>query len=1702
MNEQEREPLRQRLLELHYGLLDDGDADALRQRIMEESELAGLWAETRRMADQFAVAAAWGEVPETEPAAAAEDEPNGSDIEAMFARAKATAADRDRASQVGLADAPAETLSDGSRPQGSRRRGSQRRGGFAWKSFLAVAATLLLVVGMRAWQRLPERPAAALVLRATPVSPQAGIAPTGYRVTATQATGSGLGHGSGLAAGPIVPASVTFSIFSGQHVLYRAAAPTERGTVFDLPDDVLVPQDAMLRIEATSEEAAGDATLEIPLPPTRCVTYLRTDRPVYRPGEAVFFRSLTLERSTLRGEFSLPVRYELRDPAGGIVPDATLDGVTDRGVGNGVFRLPATLAGGTYELTAKSLDGFFPEETVAIEVRAYRVPKFTKRIELNRRSYGPGEAVEAVGRFAAAAGDGLAGAPVQATVRLDGQVRLSKRLVLDDSGTCRVTWRLPEFLDRGEASISMTIDDGGTRETVTKTISIPTQRVELDFYPESGYLVGGLRNRVYFAAHDPAGRPVEVAGEVRTAGGRRVARFETSRDGMGLFSMLAEQRQRYVVHLDRPLDVRAEARFPAVVGDRPLLDTGPGVFAADEPLVVQLRSTSKREVRLRVSCRGRRVGVAELQLTPGTNRATVPFGDGAAGVLRVTVLEADSDRPLAERLVFRRGAPRLQVRVMQQAGRIVSSPGQPQRLTLEVTDEAGKPAAATLGVAVVDEAALAMRRQESPTMRTHFYLTSEVERPEDLEHANVYLSDVPGAATGLDLLLGTQGWRRFVEPTASPETLDEQLARLMALDADQDWAEASNAGRLREQWTRYRQALDRVFDRALAELRWLILPTFLLWAVVAWLRQKFSAPATALALLLLGGATLLVGCGVQQEAAQQVASPAEGELDAAGDVAANAPEIPAERDDRGAPADLAVERAASIEEDASSPPLQRPVRPGDRAEVDSAPTTSIDREKLRRVLAARGIDADEVTRRLLEELRFPIREYAHRYQPSPTRSDFAETLLWEPLVTTDADGRATIRFDLPDSLTTFRVQVDAHSADGRLGSGGGVVVSRLPVEIDPKMPLAVTAGDVIRLPIAMVNRASEATRLRLTVDADARLQREDTTESRSVLLAAEARKRQSVVMHVREDAEVGEAEVTVRGIDEAGEVADQITRALQVAPAGFAGSWSHSQSLAGKSDVKLQLPETIIPGSLAVQLRAFPSPVAEVVGGVEGILAEPHGCFEQASATNYPNALVLKYLRRQNEAPVAVTRRAAGLLQRGYAKLTQYECRTRGFEWFGDDPGHEALSAFGLLQFNDMRDFVPVDLEMIARTRRWLMARRDGEGSWKRNPRHLHRWAVTQAVVDAYVLWALLESDAAVGDASRGAAELRAELDQLQQAAAGSRDPYLLALSAAAFGLADRPEAADRLRQRLVTMQADDGSLQGIESVTQSGGKSLRVETTALAVIAWNQTPKYAGPAGKAAAWLGENRSGSGGFGSTQATVLALKALVSMRHRPPAGTLTVRCNGVLLGKAEIAAGADAHQVVEIADLAARLTEADLDAREATLQLQFDGEGALDCVLSARFHTPQPIGASASPLELSTRWGGDARAEPAADPGEAFEAALAAGEVAEVLVELKNKTAAGLPMTVAVIGLPGGTEPRIERLEELREAGVIDYYELRPREVITYWRRLEPEETKRFRIEVTAEIPGRYTAPPARSYPYYTAEQTVWAPPLVAEITEQ
>src|SRR6185436_14073873 len=222
----------------------------------------------------------------------------------------------------------------------------------------------------------------------------------------------------------------------------------------------------------------------------------------------------------------------------------------------------------------------------------------------------------------------------------------------------------------------------------------------------------------------------------------------------------------------------------------------------------------------------------------------------------------------------------------------------------------------------------------------------------------------------------------------------------------------------------------------------------------------------------------------------------------------------------------------------------------------------------------------------------------------------------------------------------------------------------------------------------------------------------------------------------------------------------------------------------------------------------------------------------QASSTSYPMVMAQQYFLTHTGIDPAIIEKTKGLLDISYKKLTGFETRTKGYEWFGADPGHEALTAYGLMQFTDMAHVRSIDKDMLDRTRAWLLSRRDGKGGFGRNARALDSFGGAPAdTTNAYIVWALIES---------GERGLDKEIASAKTSASSTQDSYIVALGANILRATGDHAGARQLMDKLAKSQETAGNVKGaVTSITRSGGDALAIETTALSVLAWMREPSY-----------------------------------------------------------------------------------------------------------------------------------------------------------------------------------------------------------------------------------------------------------------------
>jgi uncharacterized protein YfaS (alpha-2-macroglobulin family) len=699
---------------------------------------------------------------------------------------------------------------------------------------------------------------------------------------------------------------------------------------------------------------------------------------------------------------------------------------------------------------------------------------------------------------------------------------------------------------------------------------------------------------------------------------------------------------------------------------------------------------------------------------------------------------------------------------------------------------------------------------------------------------------------------------------------------------------------------------------------------------------------------------------------------------------------------------------------------------------------------------------------------FPKPNYSEAYDGP--RTDFRETIHWAPSVTTDASGEAKVKFFLSDAVTSFRVNAEGLSQGGLPGRVEHLVKSKLPVSLAVKMPLEVSKGDEVQLPVTLANETNRPYKVRVDSKFGPAFKVTGGVPN-EVRLAAGERKSFFASLQVIGDGDRLEDGLMRIAIDTSN-LRDEVQREVRVVPLGF----PQEVSLAGTVETvaKHEFSLTgVIPGTIDAKLTMYPSPLATMTSGTEAIIREPYGCFEQASSANYPNIMVLNYMEEHSAADPVLIEKTMGHLDKGYKMLTGYESPKKGFEWFGGDPGHEALTAYGLMEFVDMsKVYGDVDQAMIMRTTAWLKSRRDGKGGFKRNSRALDSFgSASEDVTNSYISYALSET---------GDKELGAELTRQKKTAVETKDSYVLALAANTLANIE-PDAAttSAALKKLVAMQADDGSFDGADhSITRSGGIALQLETTSLAVLALLKADAvYTGEVRRAVEWINDKRSGAGGFGSTQSTVLTLSALSTYakatRVTQSGGKATVFVNGTASGTISFEKGQKDSLVFE--DIASALKPG-----KNTIELKLDSESPLPYSIGIEYRSKMPASSPETAVSIFNTL----------EKGQ-----VPLGEGVRMNVTVKNLTDKGQPMTLARVGLPGGLAFQTWQLKELMDKKVIDFYETREREVVLYFRSLAPNAEMQVPLDLIARVPGTYVSPASRAYLYYTDEFKHWAEPL-------
>ncbi len=1391
---------------------------------------------------------------------------------------------------------------------------------------------------------------------------------------------------------------------------------------------------------------------------------LTTDKPVYKPGQTMHLRALALDAQGNTPSAGVKAVFEVEDGKGNKVFHKEFE-TDEYGIAATKFVIGSIVNEGNYKVRTVVGD-VVSEKTVA--VKQYALPKFRVDVETDRAWYAPGDVVSGEVDSKYFFGKAVAGGQVRIEVAtLDVGENVYQEILgqTGADGSYKFSVATPETLvglplEQGLALLNLrvTVTDTAGQEVVKELpVRVAAAPLSLSVIPEGTQLIAGIENRLHVFVTDPLGSPVRSAKvELQTgekaltvttdAGGHAVAQWTPTSGAVRLTADVTAGEQQLA---NQVFDFNEQAGVEHV-----LVRTDKSVYDVGDVVSVEVLTTDDNgSIFVDWLNEGQAVDLRTLDPKEGSASFDFTLDSSLLGSNRVEayIVQDDGNIVRAGRNLFVRSASNLSVAL--DTNKAQYQPGDAAKLTFTVTDEAGAPAAAALGVQIVDQAVFALVDARPGLLETYFQLEDEFREP------HYQLKAPPGSLTGLlfsnpdsdeeagvqakseAVLAALDGMRMTGLSGASWEGVLKEARATLAPFFDSERARLIQAAN---------QQLNAVADGLVESgcdpnSYWCdALQTSLAEAFAARLSQQVKAndfwgnaydvqpTVYPLLTLVTSGPDEQSGSTDDERLVINVAD-LDFTLAPAWGGPARGGEVALDQDGNGVPGPVPGGLA---------PPAADGEAVADLGGDDNSPEPSA---------GAGGASSEGQS----EERGGPR-----------VRQDFPETLYVNPSVITDGTGTATLEVEMADSITEWRVSTMANSAGGKLGSAAFGVTVFQDFFVDVNFPATLTRGDEIEFPIAIYNYLDEPQIVNVELEA-ADWYTALGESALSVELAPGEVRGVSVPVRVLE---VGRQTLTVFG--NGSEKSDAVARSVLVIPDGQQLATAQSGSVKGTVTQQVSFTADAIPGSEQLYLNVFPTFLSQAVEGMDSLLRTPNGCFEQTTSTAWPNVLVTDYMKKTDQVTPEILLRAESLMSAGYQRLLTFEHPGGGFSWFGtQDPApFLSVTAFGLLEFSDMAKVHPVDEAMLARTLQYLLSQQAPDGSWSGDQSEFFSFHTSGLRNTAFTLWAIGSAGYSGPETERGLAYLKAQLNQSET------DAYTLALVANAYALLapSDPTLSSVIETLIEQMQlsgADDEmanwDTEGTQTNFYGSGSDAAVSATALVVHALLQVGGYGDAVAKGLTYLTAQKDPSGNFGSTQATIWTLKSLLLAAERGTStalGSLVVEVDGETVQTVELTeATADVMRTLDLGHLAT--------TGEHAVTLTFAGEGAPSFSLVSSQHVPWGVMPEPEPGPLSVAVDYD-------------RSALSVDETVTASIRIQNNTASPQNMVLVTAGLPPGFEVERGDFDSYLQAGSLSRVEVTGKQIILYVTELAASAEQVFSYRLRATMPVRASDGGASVYPYY------------------
>ncbi|MFN8348704.1 MAG: TonB-dependent receptor plug domain-containing protein [Spirosomataceae bacterium] len=298
-----------------------------------------------------------------------------------------------------------------------------------------------------------------------------------------------------------------------------------------------------------------------------------------------------------------------------------------------------------------------------------------------------------------------------------------------------------------------------TTTALPKSLPPNPDDIDVQFMPEGGDMVADLEGRVAFKAVNALGKGVDISGAVINQDNDTLTGFSSYHLGMGFFSFKPESGRQYRIEIRKPNGQFVAFPMPTIKKQGFVLTVDN--LSNKENVRVIVRHNKPEgtagEMALLVHTRGEVAYAAKAALTKKISLFNIPRANLGEGISHITLFD-ERGSPAAERLIFAKKTLPLLLQIT--SSKASYKPREKAELEITAKDAEGNPVMGSFSLSATDAKQVSEKEIATSHIRSYLLLTSDlkgtIEQPAyyfDLKNTN--------ATSRLDILMMTQGWRRF-----------------------------------------------------------------------------------------------------------------------------------------------------------------------------------------------------------------------------------------------------------------------------------------------------------------------------------------------------------------------------------------------------------------------------------------------------------------------------------------------------------------------------------------------------------------------------------------------------------------------------------------------------------------------------------------------------------------------------------------------------------------------------------------------------------------------------------------------------------------------------------------------------------------------------------------------------------------------------